>query len=296
MQIIRLDKLHPNLHQADSMVLAADRCFSTEFIALWIQTHGQRVQTETRPLNPTESFPGDRAALQYHVREDTPREKGNKGDAGDDGLSSAVGQGTEHEGWALGPFPPSRRWLCNAPQFFCNPNKFKARTQQKAIAPPPSPFPHFLPKPPAFSSCFPPTGSQPSWGQCVPCQGSASLARAGCCMGETARMHRRAVPRASGCTATPGTHARVPAKCRGQPRRHLVLCAPLKTRRGASICDVKERLQLAAVPPARLGQRTANAPSSWQAKTGAAGVIYLIIIFFFFWRESGCCRREKVMI
>lgn len=153
---------------------------------------------------------------------------------------------------------------------------------KKPFLPLPPHFPHFLPKPPAFSSCFPPTGSQPSWGRCVPCQGSASLARAGCCMGETARMHRRAVPRASGCTATPGTHARVPAKCRGQPRRHLVLCAPPKARRGASICDVKERLQLAAVPPARLGQRTANAPSSWQAKTGAAGVIYLIIIFFFF--------------
>lgn len=158
MQIIRLDKLHPNLHQADSMVLAADRCFSTEFIALWIQTHGQRVQTETRPLNPTESFPGDRAALQYHVREDTPREKGNKGDAGDDGLSSAVGQGTEHEGWALGPFPPSRRWLCNAPQFFCNPNKFKARTQQKAISPPPSPFPPLSPQTPRLLLLLPPDG------------------------------------------------------------------------------------------------------------------------------------------
>lgn len=96
------------------------------------------------------------------------------------------------------------------------------------------PFSPSLTVSPTFSpnSCplllLPPMGSQPSWGRCVPCQGSASLARAGCCMGETARMHRRAVPRASGCTATPGTHARVPAKCRGQPHRHLVLCAPPK--------------------------------------------------------------------
>lgn len=30
------------------MVLAADGCFSIEFIALWIKTHGQKVQTETR--------------------------------------------------------------------------------------------------------------------------------------------------------------------------------------------------------------------------------------------------------
>lgn len=214
MQIIRLDKLHPNLHQADSMVLAADRCFSTEFIALWIQTHGQRVQTETRPLNPTESFPGDRAALQYHVREDTPsREKGNKGDAGDDGFSSAVGQGTEHEGWALGPFPPSRRWLCNTPQFFCGPNKFKARTQQKAISPPPS-----LPISPTFSPTPPPSPPASP-------RRAASPAGAGACRARGQRAwHEPAVAWAKQhvCTAAP---CLVPPVAQ-QPRGHMLGSQP----------------------------------------------------------------------
>jgi len=32
------------------------------------------------------------------------------------------------------------------------------------------------------------------------------------------------------------------------------------------------------VPDMRLGEHTANAPSSWQAKTGAAGFIYLFLV------------------
>lgn len=50
------------------MVLAADGCFSTEFIALWIRTCGQRVQTETRAVKSDRVPLGERAVLQYHVR------------------------------------------------------------------------------------------------------------------------------------------------------------------------------------------------------------------------------------
>lgn len=39
------------------MGLAADGCFSTEFIALWIRTHGQRVQTETRTVKNDRELP-----------------------------------------------------------------------------------------------------------------------------------------------------------------------------------------------------------------------------------------------
>lgn len=39
------------------MGLAADGCFSTEFVALWIRTHGQRVQTETRAVKNGRELP-----------------------------------------------------------------------------------------------------------------------------------------------------------------------------------------------------------------------------------------------
>lgn len=62
-------------------------------------------------------------------------------------------------------------------------------------------LPPFLSKHSPSPSAFP---DRPSWGWCVLCQGSASLARAGCCMGKSARMHCYTVPCASGCTATAG--------------------------------------------------------------------------------------------
>ena len=45
------------------MALAADGCFSTEFITLWIRTHGQRVQTETRDVKSDRELPWGKSCL-----------------------------------------------------------------------------------------------------------------------------------------------------------------------------------------------------------------------------------------
>ena len=73
--------------------------------------------------------------------------------------------------------------------------------------------------------------------------------------------------------SNPGTHARVPASCQGQ---HLVLITPPKA--GGCRASLMSRKTQLMVPDMRLGEHTANAPSSWQAKTGAAGFIYLFLV------------------
>lgn len=59
------------------MVLASDGCFSTEFIALWIRTHGQRVQTETRAVKSDRDPPWGKSCLAVPcVRKHSFKRKG----------------------------------------------------------------------------------------------------------------------------------------------------------------------------------------------------------------------------
>jgi len=88
------------------MVLAADGCFTSEFIALWIRTCGQRVQTETRAVksyrDPPTTTLGKELSCSTMCEEKAPlQEKGRKADAGAHPLFSAVGWGTEHEVWGI---------------------------------------------------------------------------------------------------------------------------------------------------------------------------------------------------
>lgn len=109
------------------MVLAADGCFSIEFIALWIRTHGQRVQTETRAVKSDREPPWGRNFLVVPCarRRHSFKRKGVR-----EMLEQIL---CPPQGWDLGDlgqFPPSRKWLCNELHFFQGLNKFiKSRLQ-----------------------------------------------------------------------------------------------------------------------------------------------------------------------